>query len=430
MFIRTDLSDKLIHFVRAVNRESNDYMLSEMHSYEFAFGELVEEDKISPFFILRRIIRKLQVLSTWSYRNGSSTIRGNYPVTCFTDMPISAFVATSIDRLSKGQKISNYALVFDKKQMFAIGARPVIYGATKNEALPETEKYRFVAYDPTSLPYAIDWTHEREWRWANFDYISKMIPQQDFSDEDHPLEEYTLELMRLRDEERIEFHGLNLDKQPLSNIGFILKTKEQARLILRDILWLIDQGKISANLFTYILFFSDLQANPDSIQDPKFINDLISNGRIEIAPYLIIDKHKQREVIAKLAELSSSLMERFNPDEFPGGITGISFPCFNDNLSQAARLLVGTAYVKITKLGRYLLNLPCLNQTQSLELNEQFVIDIVNPQLSNILETPLTYYSVGSLSRAPISQIGLNDIPFYTEPNDDEWNEAHREEDF
>jgi len=36
---------------------------------------------------------------------------------------------------------------------------------------------------------------------------------------------------------------------------------------------------------------------------------------------------------------------------------------------------------------------------QSLELNKQFVIKTLNPQLSEILKTPLTYYSVGSLSR-------------------------------
>lgn len=430
MYFRTDLSDKLIHFVRAVNRVDDDYMLSEMHSYEFAFGELVEDDLLSPFFILRRILRKLQVLSTWSYRNGNSTIRGNYPVTCFTEMPISAFVATSIERLAKGQKISNYALVFDKKQMFAIGARPVIYGSTKNEELPETEKYRFVAYDPTRLPYAIDWTHEREWRWANFDYISKTIPQMDFDDEDCPLGEETLELMRLRDEERIEFHGLNLDKQPLSNIGFILKTEEQAKLITRDILWLIDLGKIKPDLFTYILYFPDLEANVDSIDDPQFIRSLIAKGRIEIHPYLQVNSKKRQEITSKLDELSKQYINALDPKAFPGGVTGISFPCFNDNLSTAARLLVGTKYVTITKLGRYLINLPCLNQTQSLELNEEFVIKTLNPILSEILETPLTYYSVGSLSRTHISKISLDDTPFYTDPNDDEWNEAHREEDF
>jgi hypothetical protein len=428
MFQRTDLSNKLIHFVRAANRGESDYWLSEMHSYEFAFGELVEDDLISPFFILRRILRKLQILSTWSYRNGNSTIRGNFPVTCFTDMPISAFVATSIERLSKNQKISNYALVFDKKQMFEIGARPVIYGTTRGEELPETEKYRFVSYDPTRIPYPIDWTHEREWRWANFDFVSKGIPP--FDDGDFEIDEETAELMRLRDEERIEFHGLNLDKHPLSHIGFILKTKEQARLMLRDILWLIDLGKIKPNLFTYILFFPDLEANADNIHDNKFINALIANGRIEIQPYLNIDQKRRQEIVSKVEVLSDELANSLDPKAFNGGITGKSFPCFNDNLSDAARLLVGTEYVIITKLGRYLLNLPCLNQTQSIEINEEFVLNEVNPKLNEILGTPLTYYSMGSMSKMPINKICIDDIPFYTEPNDDEWNEAHNEEDF
>lgn len=428
MYQRLDLSDKLIHFVRAANRSEDDYFLSEMHSYEFAFGEMVEDDVISPFFILRRILRKLQILSTWSFRNGSSTIRGEYPVTCFTDMPISAFVASSIERLKKKQKISNYALVFDKKQMFEIGARPVIYGTTKGEELPESEKYRFVSYEPTRIPYPIDWTHEREWRWANFDFVSKGIPP--FDDGDFDLSEETIELMRLRDEERIEFHGLNLDKQPLSNIGFILKTQKQAKLILRDILWLIDLGKIKSNLFTYILFFPDLEANVDEIQDAGFIQQLIDKGRIEIEPYLTVNLQNRTKIIHRLDKLSQEFTNSLDPKAFKRGITGISYPCFNDNLSSAARLLVGTKYVTMTKLGRYLINLPCLNQTQSLELNEEFVIQTLNPKLSEILDTPLTYYSVGNDNQELISIIKLDDVPFYTEPNDDEWNYAHNEEDF
>lgn len=428
MYHGTDLSDKLIHFVRSANRADSDYWLSEMHSHEFAFGELVEDDLISPFFILRRILRKLQVLSTWSFRNGNSTIWGGYPVTCFTDMPISAFVAASIERLARGQKISNYAMVFDKKQMFSIGARPVIYGTTRGEELPEFEKYRFVSYDLTRIPYPIDWTHEREWRWPNFGYVSKAIPPYD--DPDLNLSEESLELMRLRDEERIDFHGLNLDKYPLNNIGFILKTETQAKLILRDILWLIDLGKIKADLFTYILFFPALEANVDAIHNPEVINDLITNGRIEIQPYLVVDEQKRNLIISKLLALDQELNNTFDPQAFDGGITGKSYPCFNDNLSAAARLLVGTEYVVITKLGRYLLNLSCLNQTQSMEINEEFVIKTLNSRLSEILETSLTYYSVGSSTMNPINSIDLNDTPFYTEPNDDEWNEAHNEEDF
>lgn len=343
-------------------------------------------------------------------------------------MPISAFVATSIERLAKKQKISNYALVFDKKQMFEIGTRPVIYGTTKNEELPESEKYRFVAYEPNRIPYPIDWTHEREWRWANFNFISKGIPP--FDDGDFNLSEETIELMRMRDEERIEFHGLNLDKQPLSNIGFILKTEQQAKLILRDILWLIDLGKIKPNLFTYILFFPDLEANANQIHDTTFIKQLINNGRIEIQPYLAVDQQQQAKMIGELDALSHEYANFLAPNAFKHGIFGISYPCFNHNLSKAARLLVGTKYVTITKLGRYLINLPCLNQTQSIELNEDFVTKTLNPKLEKVLSTSLTFYSVGSLKKDSISKIDLNDVPFYTEPNDDEWNEAHNEEDF
>lgn len=430
MYQRIDLSEKLIHFVRAVNRESDDFILSEMHSYEFGFGEIVETDELSPFFILRRILRKLQILSTWSYRSGRKTIHGEYPAVCFTDMPISAFVRSSIVRLSKGQKISNYAFVFDKKQMFELGARPVIYGRTKNEEFPSSEMYRFVSYDLSRIPYPIDWTHEREWRWANFDFVEKNIPAFDYSDEDFKISEEILDLMKQRDEERIDFHGLNLDKVRLSNVGVILKNQTQARKILRDVLWLIDLKKIHRRLITYILYFDDLQNNVGQLLEDQKINELISNGTLQVDPYYHINLGERASLIKKLEQLNSELKNTISPSAFQGWANGISFPCFNDNFNKPVRLLVGTPFVQITKLGRYLLKLDCLNQSQSYEINEDFVKDIVNPKLKEILGIDMTYYSVGSLTRKEISMIDINDVPFTTEPNDDEWNYGWQENDF
>lgn len=430
MYERIDLSDKLIHFVRAVNRESDDYLLSEMHSHDFAFGEIVETDEISPFFVLRRILRKLQVLSTWSFRGGNKTINGDFPAVCFTEMPISAFVRSSIVRLSKGQNISNYAFVFDKKQMFNLGARPVIYGRTRNEEFPPSELYRFVSFDLSRQPYPIDWTHEREWRWANFAYIHKAIPPFDYGFEEGEIDEDLIKLMHQRDESRIESHGLNLDKVILSGVGIILKSKDQARQILRDILWLIDLGKIHRKLFTYILYFEDLKMNVGQQLEDRNINQLIKKGTIEVDPYYHVNLGERGKLIKQILQLDSELIESFSPSAFQGWTNGISFPCFNDNFNKAARLLVGTPFVQITKWGRYLIKLKCLNQTQSYEVNEDFVKDIVNPKLSEILGVSLTFYSVGSLTRKNISEIEIDDVPFTTEPNDDEWNWAYREEDF
>ncbi len=118
---RIDLSDNLIHFVSSLDTSNPDYNLSEMHPKEYAMnGDIVEQNSISPFFILRRIIRNRQILSTWSYRKENRTIYGKYPAVCFTEMPISEFVKTSIDRQLKGQKISNYGLILIKKNFLKL----------------------------------------------------------------------------------------------------------------------------------------------------------------------------------------------------------------------------------------------------------------------------------------------------------------------
>lgn len=84
--------------------------------------------------------------------------------------------------------------------------------------------------------------------------------------------------------------------------------------------------------------------------------------------------------------------------------------------------------IKITKLGRYLINLPILNPFSCLEENEKFTRQVINPELERILEIKLTYYSVTSFTQTTI--IDIDDVPFYTEPNDDEWNYSNRDEDY
>ncbi|MBZ6485051.1 hypothetical protein [Priestia aryabhattai] len=51
---RFDLSNYLIHFVREINLR-HDFN-SEMYPIEFWLEEIVESDRLSTFFILRRII--------------------------------------------------------------------------------------------------------------------------------------------------------------------------------------------------------------------------------------------------------------------------------------------------------------------------------------------------------------------------------------
>lgn len=442
---RIDLSDNLIHFVSSLNKSTVDYNKSEMHPKQFEMnGDMVEEDALSPFFILRRIIRSCQIISTWSYRNGQRTIYGVYPAVCFTEMPISEFVKTSIVRQSKGQKISNYGLVFNKKELFKIGARPVIYGTSietnvvengevkllSPSIFDERELYRYVAFKLDRFPYPIDWTHEREWRWPNYKYQYHSIDSVLWGDEE--CNDEIKELYRLREEDRIGFHGLNIDQFPLTNIGIILKTKEQARLITRDILWLIDSKRIPQNRFGYVLYFNQLEQNIDKLTDKDFLKKEITQGIINLDNYFIIDKTLKAKVAGDIEKLCNKFRDYDDFEvDYQGGLLGLSFPCLKNNQDVMARILVDLNLIKITKLGRYLIDLPILNPTRCMENNEMFVSKIIIPELEKILGISLTFYSIGHfMAMAKNRQIEIDDTPFYTEPNDDEWNYSNRDEDY
>src|SRR5690554_1966515 len=442
---RIDLSDNLIHFVSPLDKSTMDYNLSEMHPKVFELnGDIVEEDELSPFFILRRIIRNLQIISTWSYRKGQRTIYGSFPAVCLTEMPISEFVKTSIERENKGQKISNYGLVFNKKELFNIGARPVIYGTSCDVSViddgkikrlnppifNDKELYRYVAFKLDRLPYPIDWTHEREWRWPNYEYTFHPIDDALWGDEE--CSDELNELFRLREMERINFHGLNIDKKPLTNIGIILKTEEQARLVVRDILWLVDSGKIEKNTFSYILYFNKLRKNIDKLIDKKFIENEINQGLINIDNYFVTETALKSRIENEIEQLCIKY-KNFNEFEVQhrGSLSGLSFPCLVNNYDNSSRLLVELNLIKITRLGRYLIDLPILNPSNCMENNEKFVKEIINPELENILGVKLTYYSVGNLmAKKENRDIQIDDLPFYTEPNDDEWNYSNLDEDY
>lgn len=173
--LRFDLSDRLIHFFRDVDVEGDSAPDMPEH---FAFNSFVEGTTYPAFFLLRSAIRSQRLWATWSMRNGERTIYGRRPAICFTEMPLAAFLETSVARSLKKQAISSYALSFRKTALFDAGANPVIYGLTDRFAtlpsgkgggrrvfpsriLAPAEQYRYVTYAPTARK-PIDWSHERE----------------------------------------------------------------------------------------------------------------------------------------------------------------------------------------------------------------------------------------------------------------------------
>jgi hypothetical protein len=103
-------------------------------------------------------------------------------------MPLYALIEYSKNRNNENY-IEPYGIAFLKEELFEAGARPVIYGLSgthKESKKGDTnyeiglrtlsekcgiglrEMYRYV-YTKISASKRIDWTHEREWRWADLD---------------------------------------------------------------------------------------------------------------------------------------------------------------------------------------------------------------------------------------------------------------------
>ena len=142
-------------------------------------------DDEAAFGVLLKIINDGFLRTGWSFRNGRATIYGPYSAVCFTEMPLYAMLDYARKR-SKSGMVDTYAVAIRREDLYRAGARPVIYGLTreaiearrcdeefgygyralKTSCLPLHEQYRYVVTDlGTDTP--IDWTHEREWRWTD-----------------------------------------------------------------------------------------------------------------------------------------------------------------------------------------------------------------------------------------------------------------------
>jgi hypothetical protein len=154
--IRDDLSNKLIH----LTSDNND------------------STSVNNF---------LRIINSGILKGGSKYIKGGFKCICFSETPISKLGYILAQVNSKGFRYSPFGFMFDKRYMFELGARPVIY-QTDNEfdSLPESIKYRHVRFDPSN---GIDFTWEREWRLKidsiklDPDNVSVIIPKRKWIDD-------------------------------------------------------------------------------------------------------------------------------------------------------------------------------------------------------------------------------------------------------
>nr|WP_299173325.1 hypothetical protein [uncultured Allomuricauda sp.] len=206
---RNDLSEWIIHFVHRRNPENDplefSWDLENMDFIDFPDSftydgepiyktEKYQEDDygLEPdayaIGVLKKILYDGIIRTGWSFRNGKATIYGPKSATCFTEMPLYALIDYSKKRNNQNY-IEPYGIAFLKEELFEAGARPVIYGLSgkhseskkgdknygiglrtlsKKSGIGLREMYRYV-YTNINSANRIDWTHEREWRWADLD---------------------------------------------------------------------------------------------------------------------------------------------------------------------------------------------------------------------------------------------------------------------
>ncbi len=432
---RYDLSDWLIHFTRPLDTEHDDSPpeLSVLDSP----GECVEESVLSPFFLLRRILRKRQILSTWSIRGGRPTVYGPHPAVCFTEMPLAAFIDTSGARSARGENVSSYAVLMRKAQAFQVGARPVIYGLSNLSAyaqmqadgtrrfpdnvLAQVEQYRYVAFNPTTVGQ-LDWSHEREWRWPNPRYkpfMSYDIPNEDTL-------EYTQwnQWNKAREWDRCDDDGLCLDSGSFNGIGFLVKNDRQVKLLTHDILRLVDAKTVPSELFTFILRLDALSSR-DNLLEPDDVAQAIEAATVPLKPFFDMDVGIASGIRARFDKIVKTVCHDPRRD---AGELGCCWLRLADNTHPLTRALILVSdeerQVVVSHFGHYLVCLPELGDDRGLHLRQNLTRCIAD-RIYTEFGTQGSYYAV-------LNSGDPDGIPSYTDYCFDNIyvNEAHDKNDF
>ena len=201
---RDDLSQWAVHFIHDYNPEyePDDSMIPFSHFDGFPYHQdkevndrfdswrISDDDyPIDPdpdaLQVLLKIITDGHIRASWAFRNRRPTIYGPRAAVCFTEMPLYALVQYAEQR-SK-DSVGAYAVGVLKRELFAAGGRPAIYGLAGDHrerspqganfgqwpryldpscGLGEAEQFRYVRMSVDSQR-PIDWSHEREWRWVD-----------------------------------------------------------------------------------------------------------------------------------------------------------------------------------------------------------------------------------------------------------------------
>ncbi|HGM7285266.1 TPA: DUF4427 domain-containing protein [Stenotrophomonas maltophilia] len=393
--VRFDLSDYLIHFFRDIDMSGKNAILLPEH---MAWHTLIEGDFLASVLMLRAALRNGRLWATWSYRKGARTIYGPNPAVCLTDMPISAFVESSRERHARGEAMGEVALVFPKRALRDLGAHPAIYGLSESVSdwpkgkggseriiptnfLPLAEQYRYVSYN-----HSTDWTHEREWRWPC--RVPDPFATGDISDWE-------------------EIPGLDFYKLGIKGIGAIVRSHDQANLIISDMLTKIDTNVAAPDTFSFVLVTDDLP-DPATLRDRDALQHALSAATIELERYFDYGEPEWQQVSREFEQLALDVARSASPGE--EGEHGGCWLWLHDGTSDSTRMLLASGRVIVSNSGRYLAELPEFSHLGNLSQREE-----MTERLAVLVRTRM------GIPCATFSVAGSFDpeaVPFYAEMHD------------
>lgn len=165
---RPDITDYVIHWVRP------KYEGGKVTKSLTILIDIIESGYLKPTFATRPSIYD---------RSKRPTVRGPYPAVCFTEQSLENFIK-SCEVLPS--HYHPYGIALYKRALYQYGGRSVIYGSEDilgellrpgepgyeagkeiyKNGLPKEYQYLWMRYEPipNEHGYAVDWTHEREWR--------------------------------------------------------------------------------------------------------------------------------------------------------------------------------------------------------------------------------------------------------------------------
>jgi hypothetical protein len=387
---RLDLSDFLTHFIHRRNPENTfsgfvdddeggSYQLPDeftwdgngmlkLNEYEEQYYGL--ESDAYAYGVLKKILSCGYLQSGFSFRNNNATIYGPKAAVCFTEMPLYALINYAKTRNAENFT-DDYGIAFLKNELFLAGARSVIYGLsdTHTEAKPGDpnygigyrqlassngiglrEQYRYVA---TNLrrERRIDWTHEREWRWADLN-------------------------------ERHTFPGMPIFLRnsdfSFSKMIVIVKTDEEAEDILDHLRTLYDSG---CDPFGREYNLSTIrQTSVISIESLKEIDKELSTIRLEDIPLKNFREFKEvkvspatlervKEALTEIEMMAYNVTEKYLAEHGNAGSAGFCNVITYDAHSEVTQALIKLGVLK-AYTNYYLLRVGKSYPTQSLDAIE------------------------------------------------------------